>query len=187
MQYSLSGVDWYPGLQAHWYFPIRLTQRPFRHRLVLSSHSLMSVAKEKEEHIFVLKMILSKHCKCTAQERYKMLCTILILPACLTYTCRDIWWYLVAWRAIAPEASLCVDAGATSAEKGIALTLVDVCGEKGKHISAGPAYPSPQPLTHHSSVCLISILQPVLEPIIPCTITQLENNSKRFLLNFNLP
>lgn len=32
----------------------------------------------------------------------------------------------MAWRTITPKTSLCVDAGATSAEKGVALTLVDV-------------------------------------------------------------
>lgn len=53
-QKSLSGVDWYPGLQAHWYFPIRLTQRPFLHRFRLRSHSLMSVWKTKREGEFKL-------------------------------------------------------------------------------------------------------------------------------------
>ena len=151
-QYNLSGVDWYPGLQAHWYFPIRLTQCPFRHRLVLRSHSLMSVAKEREEHVLGLNKNDTKANIVNARaarEWYKKLWTILILPACLTYTCRDIWWYLMAWRTITPKTSLCVDAGAASAEKGIALTLVDVCGEKGRHITAGTstatvaAHPSP--------------------------------------------
>lgn len=66
----------------------------------------------------------------------------------------------MARRTIAPKTSLCVDAGAASAEKRVALTLVDVCGEKGGHITAGAStattavHPSPQRATHHSTICL---------------------------------
>jgi len=44
---------------------------------------------------------------------------------------------VVAWRTITPKTSLCVEAGSTSAEKGVALTLIDVCEKKGKHICGG--------------------------------------------------
>lgn len=90
-----------------------------------------------------------------AQYQYKELCTILILPPCLTYTRRNIWWNVVAWRTITPKTSLCVDAGATSAEKGIALTLINVCGEKGRHITAGSstATTAAQIMSQHCNSC----------------------------------
>lgn len=90
-----------------------------------------------------------------AQYQYKELCTILILPPCLTYTCRNIWWNVMAWRTITPKTSLCVDAGATSAEKGIALTLINVCGEKGRHITAGSstATTAAQIMSQHCNSC----------------------------------